>query len=118
MVVVGVEQEFEVAIIFCLTSRILSCRQTLFGKTSTCLVWKEAVAWLEGKSPCSWKSSITSCLRLSSVFLREAGRSVCSPAVLGVFGELAMLSEFSFALKTSGLKSGPKGVASEIGLGS
>jgi len=110
MLAVGVEHELVVAIIFCRTSRIFSCKHTLLGKTSTCLVWNEAVAWLDGKRPSSWNNSITSCLRLSRVFLKLADRSPCIPAVLGVFGELAMLSEFSLALNTSGLKSGPKKV--------
>ena len=44
----GVEQAELVAIIFCLTSLILSWRHTLLGNTSECLVWNWAVeAWRE-----------------------------------------------------------------------
>ena len=73
------------AIIFCLTSRILSCRHTLEGKASQCLNWKLDVAWLEGNRPCSWNSCITSCLRWSRVFRSEEGRPPPGPP--GVVGD-------------------------------
>ena len=112
---VGVEQVEPLAIIFCLTSRIFSCRQTLFGNISTCLLWNDAVAWLDGNNPSSWNNSRTSCLRLSRVLRSDAGllSLVDIPAVLGVAGEFAGISEFPESkevLNTSGLKSGPKNV--------
>ena len=53
---------------------------------------------------------MTNCLRLSRVFLSEDDLP-STPAVLGVLGDAAKLSQFiSEVLKTSGLKSGPKNV--------
>ena len=42
--VVVVTGEADLAIIFCRTSRILSCRQTLLGKASLCFDWNADVA--------------------------------------------------------------------------
>lgn len=54
---------------------------------------------------------MTSCRRLSRVFLNEDDLpSPPIPAVLGVLGDAAKLSQLSDVLKTSGLKSGPKKV--------
>lgn len=70
------------------------------------------MAWLDGKTPCSWKSSMTSCLLVSRVLRRVFG---LLSAVLGVTGELTLLmfSSRSWSWETlndSGLKSGPKKV--------
>ena len=70
------------------------------------MLWKWVVAACEGKSPSSWNSSMTSCLLLSRVRLREEEDF---PS-LGVLGDEARLSHCSPDLNTSGLKSGPKKV--------
>ena len=63
----GWDELGEAAIIFCLTSRIFSCKHNFVGKTSECFAWNVEVAWLVGNNPCSWNSIMTKCLLWSEI---------------------------------------------------
>lgn len=105
--VMGCEDDGEAAIIFCLTSRILSCKHNLVGKTDECFAWKDDVDWLVGKRPFSWNSIMTKCLRWSRVFLR-----------FEVIADGEAESSWSLLNTRSGLKSAPKNVwLLEVALG-